>query len=429
MAMKKEDQLVPYDMVSPGWEAEYTGENDLSLFQSNPFMTYSADAEGNVMTRYSLWGFEQLNEKDWNDDIKHINLMQSKLEFLDENTRKIRRFIASLVCCDSGVPVSIDEILNIIGTGHIPEPSFHTGCWIGGGTRSTQPNHVDSMRVIEDVLKGYLKGDLEKEFIIKFPHTQGFIKRVYEWLGPVEQFSEIQRLLMKRMLIPFEYFSKRNEDMYAVGNNCFQEDGEGFRLDEQIAKLAGLPKIFSRHKKEHKANLDTITEPDKRDLYNICGNIAAVVYEMSDCHHNTFRVIEHWIHSIGTLRCDMPTRVKSAEGRRLGQLLFGYALGLNKWLQDVPHQFLLLDLGHMNLGFYPQNEILRVYAYLGEKRTPENKWLAACLWYFLTFGHAGLYNGGERHKELILSTKENGISVREWIDSALEVSSNKDNNG
>ena len=428
MKKKKADQLVPYDMVSPGWEAEYTGENDLSLFNSDQLFTYSTDTEENVMVRYSQWGFEHLKEEDWNDEIRYINSMQSKLGFLDENIRRIRQYIASLVCCDSGIPVSIDEILNIIGTGHLPEPAFHTGCWIGGGTRSTQPNHVDSMKVIEDVLEGFLNGNLEEAFIAKYPHAKGFIKRAYEWLGPMEQFSELQRLLMKRMLLPFEYFTKRNEDAYAVGKICFQEGGEGFRLDEQIAKLAGLPKIFSMHKKEHEANLNTISEPDKRELYKICGNIAAGVYEMSDCHHNTYRVIENWIYSIGTLRCSIPTRVQSAEEKRLGQLLFGYALGLDKWLQNVPHQFLLLDLGHIDLGFDPKNEILRVYAYLGDKKTPMNKWLAACLWYTLTLGHAGLYNGFCRHKELTESTKRNGVSVREWIDTVLEGSSSEDKN-
>lgn len=35
MGNKKEGQLVPYDMVSPGWEAEYTGESDISLLESD----------------------------------------------------------------------------------------------------------------------------------------------------------------------------------------------------------------------------------------------------------------------------------------------------------------------------------------------------------------------------------------------------------
>jgi hypothetical protein len=425
MGNKKENQLVPYDMISPGWEAEYTGESDISLVESNPYYTYSADTEGNVMVRYSQWGFEHLNEESWNDEIRYINLMQSKLGFLDENIRRIRHHIGGLVCCDSGVPVTVDEILNIIGTGHLPEPSFHRGCFGGNGTRITQPNHVESMKVIEDVLKGFLNGKLKEEFITKYPLVKGFINRTYVWLESSEEFSELQRLLMRRMLLPFEYFTKSNDDVYAISNNCFEEGGEGFKLDEQISELAGLPKIFSHHKKEHQANLDTISELDKRELYKICGNIASGGYEMSDCHHNIFRVIENWIYAIGTLRSIVPTRVQAAEGKRVGQILFGYALGIDKWLQGIPHQFLLLDLGHIDLRFNPKNEILRVYAYLGEKRTPINKWLAACLWYMLTHGHAGLYNFTCRHKELIENAKENGISFEEWIDSSLEDKSNE----
>ena len=48
-------------------------------------------------------------------------------------------------------------------------------------------------------------------------------------------------------------------------------------------------------------------------------------------------------------------------------MLFGYALGLDKWLMRVPMQFLLLDLGHVDLGFDARNNILRVYACLGEE--------------------------------------------------------------
>ena len=213
-----------------------------------------------------------------------------------------------------------------------------------------------------------------------------------------------------------------------LSNNVFVEGGEGDKLDKQISELAGLPRIYPINKKEYMDTLNSISDPSKREIYKICGNIALAVYEMSDCHHNTFRNIENWIYSIGTLRCDIPSRTKSAEGKRLGQLLFDYALGLDRWLQGVPHQFLLLDLGHIDLGFNPKNEILRVYAYLGDKRIPVNKWLAADLWYTLTFGHAGLYNFTGRHRGLLESTKENGISISDWMDASLEDSLNEDNN-
>ena len=105
------------------------------------------------------------------------------------------------------------------------------------------------------------------------------------------------------------------------------------------------------------------------------------------------------------------------EGIRLGRALFGYALGLDRWLQGVPMQFLLLDLGHVDLGFDPKNEILRVYAYLGEDHTPVKQWLAACLWFNLTLmPPASLYKWGWRHKDLLAGALDKGISVREWMD-------------
>lgn len=37
MGNKKIGQLVPYDMVAPGFEVVYAGENDLSLFRSDEY--------------------------------------------------------------------------------------------------------------------------------------------------------------------------------------------------------------------------------------------------------------------------------------------------------------------------------------------------------------------------------------------------------
>ena len=167
-------------------------------------------------------------------------------------------------------------------------------------------------------------------------------------------------------------------------------------------------------------HLDTIEDADKKTIYMIAGHIANGVSELSDCHHNTFRFIERWIHAVGTLTWDIPTRQPHAESTRLGRLLFGYALGLDRWMQGVPQQFVLLDLGHIDLGFDPKNEILRVYAYLGEDRTPVKVWLAACLWYTLALmPPASLYKWGHRHKELMTRAAENGISVRTWMDAVL----------
>ena len=126
----KKGQLVPYEEVSPGFETIYTGERAPSSSKTDEYFKYSADGEGNAFMRYSQWGFAHAREEDWNDEIRHINSMQRALGPLDDDTRKIRDQVASLVCCDSGVPVTIDEALNAIGTGRLPEPSFHPGCWM-----------------------------------------------------------------------------------------------------------------------------------------------------------------------------------------------------------------------------------------------------------------------------------------------------------
>jgi len=76
---------------------------------------------------------------------------------------------------------------------------------------------------------------------------------------------------------------------------------------------------------------------------------------------------------------------------------------------------------HMDLGFDPKNEVVRVDAYLGEQRTPIKQWLSACLWHNLTYSRlepaypAGLV----RHKELLEHAAGLGLSVREWMDSAV----------
>jgi len=152
------------------------------------------------------------------------------------------------------------------------------------------------------------------------------------------------------------------------------------------------------------------------------------VHTLSDCHHSTFRYIESWIHGIGTGKLGIPSRKVGTERERLGRSLFGYVLGLDKWLLGLPMQFVLLDLGHIDLGFEPQNEILRVYAYLGEERTPVKEWLAACLWHNLTYCPiAGNPGGLVRHKNLLERAAKADISLRKWIESALKNHSPNDN--
>lgn len=414
-------EFAPCASVPIGFEAVYTGQTDLAAIDSfDGDLAYSADGSDNVIMRYSLWGFCYAKEEDWTDEIRLINRMQARLGPLDDQTRAVRAHIASLVPCDSGFPVTVDEILNGIGTGRLPQPAFHPGCWLSRGTRTTQPGQAESMGVIENVLRAFLDGQSQDTLIVQYPYARGFVERTYAWLGPVAQLTEIQRLMLERMLLPFPFFAKRTEDRGRVFADCFGGDGRGKALDTEISALAGLPEIHANYRQEYRDKLASIAEPGKRALYTICGHIADCVSELSDCHHSTFRRIERWIHGIGTLTWDIPTRQAHSESVRLGRALLGYSLGLDRWLQGIPMPFLLLDLGHVDLGFDPKNEILRAYAYLGEERTPVKEWLAACLWFNLALmPPASLYKWGRRHEELLETASTQGISVRQWMDVAL----------
>ena len=342
--------------------------------------------------------------------------MQMRLGPLDDKIRQVRAHIGSLVLCDNGVPVTIDELLDAIGRGQLSMPSFHNGCWrCHWGERSTQPFQEESMKAIYEVLTGYLAGEPKEKLIGRFPYARGFINRSHEWLGPATELTKSQKLMMERMLLPFEYFTGRNPDYGVVNTNCFEEGGRGVQIDEEISTMEGLPRIYMDYLPEYRENLSKISDPRKKELYRICCHIAHGIHGLSDCHHNTFRYIETWIYGIGTGKFKIPTRRSGAERERLGQLLFGYVLGLDKWLLDIPMQLLFLDLGHIDLGFDPKNEILRVYAYLGEK-TPVKEWHAACLWHSLSNNpHGGIH----RHEELLERASQMGISAHEWMDSIL----------
>lgn len=415
-------EFAPQQYAPVGFEATYTGQTGPAAVRTSDFhLAYDLDGDGNVYMRYSLWGFCYTSAEDWTDEIQFINQMQTQLGSLDDETRAIRAQIASLVPCDSGFPVTVDEILNAIGTGHLPQPAFHPGCWLSRGTRTTQPGQPESMRVIEMTLRSYLEGDPAEKLVPHYPYARGFIERAYAWLGPPDGLTQVQRLMIERMLLPFAFFAKHTEDRGAVYADCFKEGGRGKELDTQISALAGLPEIHANYRQEYRENLASIADLEKRALYTICGHIADCVSELSDCHHSTFRRIERWIHGIGTRTWNMSTRQPHAESTRLGRTLLGYALALDRWLQGVPMQFLLLDLGHVDLGLDPKNEILRVYAYLGGERTPIKEWLAACLWFNLALmPPASLYKWGHRHKTLLQTASARGIGVRDWMNAALD---------
>jgi len=431
-------------MVSPGFEAIYTGKKSSSEGDKVDIITtVTSDDAGNEIRRWSVvsWTFPG-QEKNWDEEIKHINSMQSKLGDLDDGTRQIRAHIASLVPCDSGFPVTVDELLNAIGLGKLDEPSFRNGCWCSGmwwEQRTTQPSHVESMRTIHAVLTGYLAGRSNKGLVEDYPVAAGFINRTHGWLGPAAELTEVQKLMIQRMLLTVGFFSKSSDTADAGPHSQFSDvstiqecemlveelfgkGGRGACLDAEISEKAGLPEIHPRWTGKYRKNLEEIGDPRKRELYRTCSYIASGVYGASDCHHNTFRFIESWIHGVGKGRLGIPSRKTGTERERLGRSLFGYALGLDRWLLGLPMQFVLLDLGHTDLGFDPRNEILRVYAYLGEVRTPVKEWLAACLWHNLMYSLMDADNpaGLVRHRQLLQDAGKAGISPREWVDSVLE---------
>jgi hypothetical protein len=290
------------------------------------------------------------------------------------------------------------------------------------------------MKIICTILRGYLAGKPRADFTRNFPHAKRFIDRTYDWLGPASKLTEVQRLMMERMLLTVDYFTETSDTIPCTSwldetqlqkgernvKNLFGEGGQGAELDAKISEKTDLPKIHPHWSPKFQENLQSLEASGKKELYKTCSAIASGIHTLSDCHHNTYRYIESWIHGIGTGKLGIPTRKAGAERERLGHLLFGYVLGLDKWLLGLPMQFLLLELGNIDMGFDPRNEILRVYAYLGETRTPVKEWLAACLWHNLAYNPIGGNPGGlVRHQDLLDLATKAGISVRERMDRSL----------
>ena len=445
--VKNKDELVPYDQVSPGFEAVYTGETSATPVQENEMTsTLYSDEDGNLIGQWCTipWIFPneegQWKEDEWDDTVKHLHKMQSKLGPLTDSIRRLRAHITSLIPCDSGLPVTVDEVLFAIARGKLDRACFKNGCLCSGMARelkTSQPGQAESIRTIHAVLHAYLAGEPKEDALKAHPEAAGFIDRSYQWLGAVSELSKVQRKMLDRMLLTFDFFIKINytgtdpqsspdkselQDMEALGKDVFyDENGRGPRLDAEISELAGLPKISPWDPAAYQEALDTLKDEQKQELYKTCCHIASGIHTASDCHHSTFRYIESWIHGIATGRLGIPTRKAQSEKQRLGHMLFGYALGLDRWLMRVPLQFLLLDLGHIDLGFDPRNNIVRVYACLGEERTPVKEWLAACLWYNLVHNQQGGLIGSwtSSHTDLIQRCKDKGVTVNEWIDSVL----------
>ncbi len=459
---KKKDTLVPYDQVSPGFEEVYTGDTSPEPVRENQMtgMLYS-DEDGNLISQGSTfaWFFPneqgQWAEDQWDDTVKCLNKMQSGLGPLSDEIRQLRCHITGLIPCDSGMPVTVDEILFAIARGKLEPSSFKNGCLCGAlgcQLKTSQPGHAESMKTIYAVLNAYTAGRPREGVLKSHSEAAGFINRSYEWLGAVSDLSKVRKKMLERVLLTLDFFAKSSvhatatqssldekelQEIEAMGKDLFsyeysaeggvsasaEPSGRGPRLDAEIAELAGLPEIHPEWDyAAYQETLDTLTDETKKELYKTCCAIASGVHTLSDCHHSTFRYIEGWIHGIGTGRLAIPTRKEQSEKQRLGRMLFGYALGLDKWLMGKPLQFVLLDLGHIDLGFDPRNNILRVYACLGQERTPVKEWLAACLWYSLVYNQQGGLIGTwtSSHTDLVGKCKDKGVTVDEWVNSVLK---------
>jgi len=99
-------------------------------------------------------------EEKWSAEIRAINQMQVALGPLDDETRRIRAHIGSLVLCEPGIPVTVDELLSAIGRGACRSVRFtmDAGAAACGGMRrhtaKARRGHAD----IETCLRAYLDG-------------------------------------------------------------------------------------------------------------------------------------------------------------------------------------------------------------------------------------------------------------------------------
>jgi len=345
MASVKKIRLVPYDTLSPGFEAIYTGKKSSSEGEKEDIITVLAsDDAGNEIRKWPVFSWTMPGqEKEWDEEIRHINSMQSKLWALDNSTRQIRAHIASLVPCDCGFPVTVDELLNAIGQGKLDEPSFRNGCWCTGmwwEQKTTQPSHTESMRIIYAVLTGYLAGKSGDGFIKDLPGAAGFIQRSYEWLGPVDKMTDVQKLMMDRMLLTIDVFTKISDtkasgacsqfsdvstmqEAEALGEEIFGEGGRGACLDAEISEEAGLPKIHPRWDPKFQENLEKLEDPQKKEVYT---TYLIAITTLFDSSRVGFMVLERESRAFELVRPEQ-------KGREWGTCCLAMFLGwIDGWL-------------------------------------------------------------------------------------------------
>jgi hypothetical protein len=100
--------------------------------------------------------------------------MQSKLGPLTDGIRRVRAHITSLIPCDSGLPVTVDEILFAIARGELDRASFRNGClWTAMAPRmkTSQPRQAESVRTIGAVLNAYLAGESRADVTKSHPEA------------------------------------------------------------------------------------------------------------------------------------------------------------------------------------------------------------------------------------------------------------------
>ena len=97
---------VPNDAVSPGFEAVYTGMKSSSRDERVEMVTtVTADEAGNELRKWPVFTWTMPgDEKNWDQEIKHINSMQRKLGPLDDRVRQIRAHIGSLAAAAFRLP-------------------------------------------------------------------------------------------------------------------------------------------------------------------------------------------------------------------------------------------------------------------------------------------------------------------------------------
>ena len=117
--------------MSPGFEAVYTGQTSSTPVQKSEMTsTLYSDADGNLISQWCTipWFFPneegQWAEDQWDDTVKHLNKIQSELGPLSDDIRLLRAHITSLIPCDSGLPVTVDELLFAIARGKLDRVSF-----------------------------------------------------------------------------------------------------------------------------------------------------------------------------------------------------------------------------------------------------------------------------------------------------------------